>query len=352
MLARSGRGSPRSSFLTVLLVLAMLAAPAAFTLHRVHVSAVVDVASPHSSPYGYTASLTLFIVPILVIGGWLVPRDEIRISRKSFLITMSLLIPLGVLLDFFFVHRFLSFPNPAATLGIPAPALGPCSNCHVFVGTPDHVIVGSVPIEEYIFYFTGFITVLLLYIWLDEYWLCAYSVDSTDVLRTNFYRLLRFHPESLMWAVVLISGSIACRHLYDYRHHGAEGFPGYFLFLVIASLGPSTALFPAAMPVVNWRAFSLVMFLMLLTSLLWEATLGVPYGWWDYQPSEMMGIFINAWGRLPIEAVCVWLAVSFQTIIVYEIVKRWQSSGRKARYAFLGSAHRSVASPKNPIGPT
>src|SRR5579862_5497875 len=108
-------GSPRSSFLTVLLVLAMLAGPAALTLHRVRVPAVVDVAYPNPSPYGYTVSLLLFIVPIVVILGWLVPQDGIRISKRSFLITLALTIPLGVVLDFFFAHLFLIFPNPAAT---------------------------------------------------------------------------------------------------------------------------------------------------------------------------------------------------------------------------------------------
>jgi hypothetical protein len=313
-----GPGSPRSSFFTVLLILAMLVGPAALTLHRVRVSAVVNVSEPNPSPYGYTVSLLLFIVPIVVIGGWLVPRDDVKISKRSFLFTMALLIPAGVALDFFFAHRFLTFPNPAATLGIRAPALG-----------------GGVPIEEYVFYFTGFITVLLLYIWLDEYWLAAYSVPSTDPMRSSFERLLRFHPKSLVLAVVLIAAAVLCRSVYDH-HHGTSGFPGYFVFLVVATLAPSSALFPAAVPVVNWRALSLVLFVILLTSLLWEATLAVPYGWWGYQPNQMMGIFITAWDYLPIEAVCVWVAVSFQTVMVYEIVRRWQASGRKARHAFLG----------------
>ncbi len=296
----------------------MLAGPAALTLHRVRVPAVVDVSYPNPSPYGYTVSLLLFIVPIVVIGWWLVPQDGIRISKRSVLLTLALTIPLGVVLDFFFAHRFLTFPNPAATLGIRAPALG-----------------GSVPIEEYAFYFTGFATVLLLYIWLDEYWLSAYSVPSTDPLRTNFERLLRFHPQSVVLAATLIGGAVLCRSVYDH-HHGVSGFPGYFVFLVVAALGPSSALFPSALPVVNWRALSLVLFVMLLTSLLWEATLAVPYGWWGYQPGQMMGIFITAWNFLPIEAVCVWIAVSFQTVMVYEVVKRWKASGRKARHAFLG----------------
>ena len=51
-----------------------------------------------------------------------------------------------------------------------------------------------------------------------------------------------------------------------------------------------------------------------------------------------MGIFVTAWNYLPIEAVCVWIAVSFQTVMVYEVVKRWKASGRKARHAFLGLA--------------
>ena len=46
------------------------------------------------------------------------------------------------------------------------------------------------------------------------------------------------------------------------------------LILVIGALGPSAALLPSAMPVINWRALSLTLLLILLISLLWEATLG------------------------------------------------------------------------------
>jgi hypothetical protein len=315
----------------------MLALPAALTLHRVRVPAVVDVSVPNSSPYGYSVSLLLFIIPILAIGCWLVPKDGVKISKKSFVRTIALLFPLGVVLDFFFAHLFLKFPNPAATLGIPAPALGNCMNCHIFVGTQSHIIVGSVPIEEYIFYFTGFVFILLLYIWLDEYWLEAYNIPADASERTDFRRLLCFHPQSLIWAVGLIGTGILLRHFYDLHFGLAQpGFPGYFTFLVLGALGPSTALFTSAMPVVNWRAFSLALFVILLTSLLWEATLGVPYGWWDYQHSQMVGIFVTAWNFLPIEAIGVWIAVTFQTVVVYEVIKRWQASGRRVRHEFLG----------------
>jgi hypothetical protein len=154
-------------------------------------------------------------------------------------------------------------------------------------------------------------------------------------MRSSFERLLRFHPQSAVLAVELIAAAVICRGVYDH-HHAVSGFPGYFVFLVVGALAPASALLPAAMPVVNWRAFSLVLFVILLTSLLWEATLAVPYGWWGYQPAQMMGIFVTAWDYLPVEAVCVWIAVSFQTVMVYEVVRRWQASGRKARHAFLG----------------
>ena len=37
-----------------------------------------------------------------------------------------------------------------------------------------------------------------------------------------------------------------------------------------------------------------------------------------------MGLNIGAWFGLPVEAVCVWLAVTFTTVITYEVIKIWQ----------------------------
>jgi hypothetical protein len=50
----------------------------------------------------------------------------------------------------------------------------------------------------------------------------------------------------------------------------------------------------------------------------------------------MMGLFIGAWAGLPIEAVCVWIAVTYATAIVFEIVKLWLASEKSAKHAFLG----------------
>jgi hypothetical protein len=313
----SATTSPRTSFWLVLAMLAMVAVPAAITLHTVRASALMPVTPANSSPYGYTISLLLFIVPILVIAFWLIPQEEIKVSKKAFWWTIALLFPVGALLDFFFARYFFYFPNAQATLGIKAPALG-----------------GGVPLEEYVFYFTGFLAVLLLYIWLDEYWLSAYTVPVNAAERTSFVRLLQLHPQSLILAIFLILAAI----LYK-RNHGGPGFPGYFTFLVLTALLPSSMFLPTARPVINWRALSLTMFMIVLISLLWEVTLAIPYGWWNFRDEQMIGIRITAWSRLPVEEVFVWVAVTYATVIVYEILKRWKASGRPLRHALMGGSN-------------
>ena len=306
--------SPRTSFVLVLVMLLMIILPAGLTLHVIRVSPVVTGSLSSVSPYGYTVSLLLFVIPILIILVWLVPIEHLKISKKSFLWTIGILFPLGVALDFLFARSFFTFPNADATLRITAPALR-----------------GGVPVEEYLFYFTGFVAVLLIYIWLDEYWLAAYSIPVDAVERTDFKRLFQVHPLSVMLAIVLIAGAIV------FRFFIAEpGIPGYFIFLVVVALGPSSMLLPEALPVINWRALSLTLFFILLTSLMWEVTLALPYGWWGFQHVQMLGIYVTAWSRLPIEEVLVWIAVTYSTAIVYEVVRRWQSSGKRMRHAFLG----------------
>ena len=315
MTGSSGTNSPRTSFRLVIAMLGMISVPAALTLNTVQAPAPGVAAGSDSTPYGYTVSLLLFVVPIVVIGFWFVPQEGVEISQRAFWRTIGLLFPIGAALDFFFARKFFLFLNPGATLRITAPALG-----------------GGVPAEEYVFYFTGFVAVLLMYIWLDEYWFAAYSIPADAKERAEFDRLLRFHPQSLVWAVGLIGAAI----FYRWTFVKEPGFPSYFIFLVAGAMGPSAALLPSAMPVINWRAFSLTMFIILLTSLLWEATLAVPYGWWDYQDAAMMGVRIKAWSRLPLEAVCLWIAVTYATVIVYEVMRRWQASGKGMRRALMG----------------
>ena len=301
----------------VIAMLAMIVMPATLTLRRVVSPATLQNASSNPTPYGYTCSLLLFIVPVVVIGFWFVPQEKVKIPKQAFWRTIAILVPGGCALDFFFAGHFFRFPNAGATLQITAPALGKW-----------------VPVEEYVFYLTGFIAVLLIYVWMDEFWLGAYNVPDYKGESKNISKLLRFHPTSAIVGAALIAAAV----VYKKEFSGEpDGFPGYFTFLVATALVPAASFYPAARRFINWRAFSLTSFFILLVSLLWEATLALPYGWWDFQHRQMLGIYIGAWSGLPIEEIFVWIAVTYATVIVFEVIKLWQASERPAKAAFLGA---------------
>ncbi len=325
MRMRNARQS--SGFWVVLAMLAMISVPAALTLHTVRSSAfrpLNEIVAGNPSPYGYSVSLLIFLTPTIVIAFWFLPQERIRISRRAFGWTVGILFPLGAALDFFLAQFFFRYPNPGATLRLPAPALG-----------------RPVPVEEYLFYFTGFLAVLSIYVWLDGYWLGAFAVPDDDTQRTGFDRLLGFHATSFFLAIALIGGAIVYRRL---ALPGTPGFPGYLTFLVLTALLPSMALYKAVKRVINWRALSLTLFMILLISLLWEATLAIPYGWWAYQPTAMVGVYIRAWDNLPIEAVFVWIAVTYMTVLVYETIRCWHASGGRAGDALF--RHKAVREPR------
>jgi hypothetical protein len=297
-------------------MLAFVAIPAGITLHTVRVPATISISDSDPTPYGYTVSLLLFLVPIAAIGLWLVPTEGVEIPKRAFWRTIAILGPLGCALDVFFASHFFTFPNKGATLGIVAPVVG-----------------GSVPIEEYIFYFSGFVAVLLIYLWLNEYWLSAYAVPDYKIESRQIRRLLKFHPASLIAGIALIAAAVLYK---KFLSPDPAGFPAYFTVLVLGAMVPSASLFASARRLINWRAFSLTIFMILLISIFWEATLAVPYGWWGYQPHQMMGLFIGAWAGLPVEAVFLWIAVTFATTIVFEIVKICLASEKTVKVSLLG----------------
>ena len=213
------------------------------------------------------------------------------------------LVPLGFVLDILFGHHFFTFVNNGAVMGIYVPVVG-----------------GSVPVEEFIFYFFGFTTTLLLYIWFDEYWLGAYNVPDYHLEANNqgIKKVIQFHPGPLILGAVLLAAAWLFKHFVS---NVPDGFPGYFAFILAVSIIPSMLLYKSTVWFINWRAFSFTFFLLILIPLMWEASIAIPYQWWGYHPEVMMGIFIDGWHDLPVEATIVWLAVTYTTVIFYEAVK-------------------------------
>src|SRR5690348_11100147 len=113
--------SPRLSAWIVVVLVAMVAFPAALALITVRSPAILKMTSSNPTPHGYTWSLLLFIVPIIAIAFGFLPRKEVKFPRKAFWWTIGILVPLGFATDFFFASRFFIFPNAGATLGIAAP---------------------------------------------------------------------------------------------------------------------------------------------------------------------------------------------------------------------------------------
>src|SRR3954471_17545949 len=198
------------SFYVVFAIAAALIVPAAIALRTVFHPAVLQATSDNPTPLGYTWSLTLFIIPIGVLAWWFACRPDLKFPRKAFWRTIAVLTPVGFALDLLFGNAFFIFANKAATLGCNVPALG-----------------GAIPIEEFIFYLTGFMLVLLSYIWCDEYWMAAYNVPDYQEAAKDITQIVRFHSTSFILGVVLIAAAIAYRKFYS---GNPRGLPWYFIY--------------------------------------------------------------------------------------------------------------------------
>ncbi len=299
----------------VFYLICALVIPAALTLQTVSAPGELVVTSANPTPLGYTISLSLFIFPMFAIGWWFFRNPEITFQKKAFNLTVALLFPLGVILDLLFGNTFFLFQNHQAVLGITLPAVN-----------------GRIPIEELVFYLTGFILVLLIYVWGDEYWFARYNVPDYQSQSHKVEKILRFHPASLILGAFLIAAAAG----YKIYLSGEPGFPWYFIYLTLVALLPSAGFYHCVKDFINWRAFSFTLLIIVLISLLWEVTLALPYQWWGFQHKAMIGIYIDAWHGLPLEEIVVWLAVSYTTVIVFEVIKICLASKKPLRQALLG----------------
>ena len=319
MLTRKGK-----DLLAVAALLATLIVAGTLAMVRVRASQQPVDFTLNPSPLGYTFSLALFIVPCAVFGFWLWRSPRSAEQRRAFLLTMILLIPLGFILDLFFGRTFLKFPNLKATVGILIPGYDWRSGLSGLFGPGWEP---ALPIEEFAFYTLGFVAMLLAYVWGDQILFYANKVDDNQ--RTP--RVFRGWKETLgFW---LAAGGVLFGIAWLIRHsipsESGKAFPGYFLFLLTVSILPSFFCSRVAFQFINWRAFALAWLFILGISQFWEASLGIPYGWWAYEPDQMIGIFLKPYCDLPIEAVLVWTLVAWTTTIIYETILTAIHAGRK-----------------------
>ena len=248
------------------------------------------------------------------------------------LITTAGIVVLGILLDCVFGQRILQFDeSPQAQ----------------YIGWLTIARFGvHVPYEEFLFYAMAPIAILLVYGWASEYWMAYYTPryrqGDTNASVVSFSVLA-----AVLTVVMLVAGILVFRRNPD----GTGPVPAYFTFLVVLALTPAILLFSRIREHVNWRAFGVATLYVLLTSLIWEATLAVPRHWWGYKPSAMLGLYVNAWTKeptwpFPIEAVFVWVACPFSCILTYEFVKfrKYQANPSKPTYI-----HPSLSASTSPL---
>ena len=328
MLTRKGQ-----DLLAVGAMMVILAVAGTLAVIRIGVSQQPVDPALDPSPLGYTFSLALFVVPCVVFGIWVWRSPRTVEHRRASLIALALLIPLGFVLDLFFGRAFLRFPNLKATVGILIPAYDLRTGWAGLWGPGWEPFL---PLEEFAFYALGFAAMLLTYIWGDEILFRANKVDDSQ--RTP--RVFRGWQETLLFwiGLGLVLFGIAWLIRRSVPSRGGWAFPGYFLFLLAGSIVPSLFCSRIAFQFVNWRALGVSWLFILAISQFWEASLGVPYGWWAYEPDQMIGIFFKPHCDLPVEAVLVWTLGSWTTIFVYETILTALCAGRKG-WSLLGVVH-------------
>jgi hypothetical protein len=76
-----------------------------------------------------------------------------------------------------------------------------------------------------------------------------------------------------------------------------------------------------------------------LVSLLWEVTLALPNGWWDYHHARMLGVLIEPWSELPLEATALWPISAWSNVLLFELFRVKLHSGRSFGELLFGRRH-------------
>ena len=274
------------------------------------------------SRLNYFTSLTMWLIPILYL--WptfaMLTANGTGRRRRALLATVALIVGLGVVLDFVIGFLTLRFP------GCTDPNVAPTGRYLLCLPA----VNGRIPIEELLFYAMGPVAMVLVYACADERWLSKYNPpdDLVDL------KLIQVSPRV---ALVGAAGAVAAVILWLVN----GTFPTYFAFLVGGAVLPAMFLYRSIGGLTNWPAFAVTTLYVILTSVIWEATLAIPRLWWGYQPSGMIGATIAAWSRgeaiFPIEAAVVWLFAPFASVLTYEFAKALTHHPKPARVALFGA---------------
>lgn len=239
---------------------------------------------------GYTWSLLVFAVPSLAIARSLSGHHLLKRLQRPVLEAWAVLVPMGVVLNLLFADDFFTYPDGAAVSGVSVPAFD-------FTGID---WAHPIPLEEFAFYGLGFLTMLLGYAWADEVLLPG---------RSGARRGAPGWLEATMAPLALVVAGVVL----------ADGStPSYWTYLSLVPLPVTLLLWPVVRARLNVPALLVTMAVLFVSSLVWEAGLAVPRGWWGYQTDATLG---RALFGVPIEAVVVWVLAPVTTAVLFEALR-------------------------------
>jgi hypothetical protein len=280
--------------------------------------------SDYSGTHAYTWSLALLYIPLVYLLAFWYPRFKDRPPvLKALAGRLAFTAGAWILLDILFANMFFRFPDPNAyirRLMIPGYSWdGDCGSGWTLFNVSCYV--RSIPLEEVFFYIGGGALLMMMYMWATEDFYRAYAAPREAYLNVaKGGPLVHWNRRLILIGLAILAAGVLVKK-YGWWHDYHEGLPYYLFAELVLVFVPLSALYDRVRPLTNIRAFVFVLPLHALVSVVWETTLALPYGWWDYQHRAMMGVSISAWSNMPLEAGGLWLSVGWSAMFMYEATK-------------------------------
>jgi hypothetical protein len=228
-----------------------------------------------------------------------------------------------IVLDVFLANLLFQFPHADAHYLPPFYGYvwdGQCATIWTLLN-PECYKPPSIPLEEALFYLGSAALLRLLYMWAAEDMFKEYSLPRDEYVREAHAALpvVQWNKRLIITAFVILAVGVLIKKFGWHDNH--DGFPYYLLAELVIVFVPLCALYNKVHKFTNPRAFLFVMVLQVLVSIVWEATLALPYGYWNYRPQSMVGLVAVPWSNLALEACFLWVSVAWGVMFMYELSK-------------------------------
>jgi hypothetical protein len=294
---------------------------------------------------GYTKSLALVVLPLAFLLLWYYRNRDglmnLRPIMKAQRRVIYLVTGLWVVLDVLFANLFFTFPVESSRIYPRLTILGYTwtgAGCESLAGVFNASCWGwNIPVEELVFYLGSVAVLNFLYMWGAEDCYSLYSLPRPiyEERARKVGRLLAVDKRILIIGLSIFVVAVFVK-LSGWGHSNTEGFPWYLGAQLVIVLGPLAAFSRQVRLFTNPRASLVVAAVTVLISVIWEATLALRYGWWNYQMTSMVGPTVAPWSNLPIEAWFLWVSVTWGVMVNYEVAKIKGVSGKSWRDTILG----------------